>query len=521
MLDDLQWADEATLSLLSFLSRHAHRNRILTVAAFRDVHIPPPLAQLTGGVEVITLERLADEDSADLADAVAAGRLGSQSVSDVVRRAGGNPLFVRELTRLVATGRPPRDEPFQVPGGVREVVAQRLARLSPACRTMLDIAAVLGREVRLDIVARIVGEHEALPDLLTEAVGAKILMTPIDSRSPLVFAHDLFREVLSAMLSTAHKAQLHLTVARTMDELRAEGASLANSCVAAHFVTAASLGLRQAAADAVRHSQQAASEAAGQLAFEDAAGHLRRALAALDLADRPDPAVRLDLLLSLGSTLDRAGDANDARQVLGEAADLARQLSNTAGFARAAIGIHRLGALSGLSRDHTLRLLEEAGRGLAGHASPLRARVLASLARELHHTWDPGMDDRAHIVAAEAVDIARSSTTRPRLRSASSRSTTPAGRSAQRAHDSRSWPRCSISPGSSANPSSTRRPSCSRPRHCSSSAIRRHQQSWSATAAPLRTSATLAVGGERCPDEQSWPCWPASSTSPPAREHCR
>ena len=232
VLDDLQWADEATLSLLSFLSRHAHRNRILTVAAFRDVHIPPPLAQLTGGVEVITLERLADEDSADLADAVAAGRLGSQSVSDVVRRAGGNPLFVRELTRLVATGRPPRDEPFQVPGGVREVVAQRLARLSPACRTMLDIAAVLGREVRLDIVARIVGEHEALPDLLTEAVGAKILMTPIDSRSPLVFAHDLFREVLSAMLSTAHKAQLHLTVARTMDELHAEGASLANSCVA-------------------------------------------------------------------------------------------------------------------------------------------------------------------------------------------------------------------------------------------------------------------------------------------------
>ena len=116
---------------------------------------------------------------------------------------------------------------------------------------------------------------------------ARILVTPLDELAPLGFAHDLFREVLGAMLSPAIKAQLHLTLARTLDQLRADGVPIAHSSVAAHYVGAASLGLRPAALEAVRHSEQAAFAAAGQLAFEDAACHLRRALAALQLADHP------------------------------------------------------------------------------------------------------------------------------------------------------------------------------------------------------------------------------------------
>jgi hypothetical protein len=408
VLDDLHWADEATLALLSFLSRHLLRSRVLIVGGFRDVDATPPLVRLTGNVEVVTLDRLADEDAADLATAVATGRLASDGVADVVRRAGGNPLFVRELTRLLAAGRAFGSEPVSVPGGVREVVAQRLARLSPACRTMLEVAAVLAAEVRLDVLARTLSGRNDLPELVAEAVQARILATPLDELSPLVFVHDLFRELLSAMLRPAVKAQLHLTLARTLDELRTDGASIAHASVAAHYVAAASLGLRPAALDAVRHSQEAALDATGQLAFEDAAGHLRRALAALQLADHPAAEVRLDLLLSLGVALDHAGDASEAREVLVETADLARQLGDDGGFAQAAIGIHRLGALSGLSRDQNVRLLEEASSYLAPQASPLRARAMASLARELHHSWDPGTDDRARAVATGAVEVARS-----------------------------------------------------------------------------------------------------------------
>jgi tetratricopeptide (TPR) repeat protein len=407
MIDDLHWADEATLSLLSFLSRHVRRSRILIVGAFRDIAANPPLVRLMGSAEVMTLERLTAHAAADLASAVAGGRLAPGAVADVVRRAGGNPLFLRELSLLVAAGQASGSQSTQVPGGVREVLAQRLAHLSPACRTMLDVAAVLGAEIRLDALALAVDGRDDLSALVAEAVQARILIAPDDELSPLAFVHDLFRDVIGALLSPAIKAQLHLTVARALDKLRADGIPVPLAPVAAHYVAAASLGLRPAAIEAVRRSEQAAAEAVGQLAFEDAAGHLRRALVALPLADRPDPGLRLDLLLSLGGALDHAGDATSARQTLVEAADLARQLGDDDKFARAAIGIHRLGALSGLSRHQNVRLLEEAARGVAGQASPLRARALAALAGELHHTWDPRTDDRARDIAAEAVQIAR------------------------------------------------------------------------------------------------------------------
>ena len=209
------------------------------------------------------------------------------------------------------------------------------------------------------------------------------------------------------MLDPAVKAQLHLTLARTLAELQADGAAIPHAMVAAHYVNAATRGLHPAVVPAVEHSQHAAAEATRQLAFADAAAHLRRALAALQLADRPDPQTRFEVLLSLGAALDQSGDATAAHDVLVEATDLARQLGDTDGFARAAIGIHRLGALSGLTRDRTIRLLEESVSTPADRAIPLRARTLASLARELHHTWDPAVDERARAVAADAAALAR------------------------------------------------------------------------------------------------------------------
>ena len=156
-----------------------------------------------------------------------------------------------------------------------------------------------------------------------------------------------------------------------------------------------------------------------------------------------------------------AGDATAARDVLVEAADLARQLGDTDGFARAAIGIHQLGALSGLSRDHTVRLLEEAVSNLADQSSPLRARALASLARELHHTWDPRRRTTGPAPSPPRPwRSPASSTTRPPSPSASSPSTTPVGPSDRPANVSPSWPRCSTSPASPATANCSPRPSC-------------------------------------------------------------
>jgi hypothetical protein len=215
----------------------------------------------------------------------------------------------------------------------------------------------------------------------------------------------VFREVLAATLGTEVTSRTHVAVGRTLERLAAGGAPVARATIAAHYVAAASLGARAVAGDAVRSSREAAEEAIGQLAFEDAVHHVRRALAALELDERSDPSVRLDLMLSLGTALDLTGDTVGARRVLVKAAELAARVGDAGSAARAAIGIHRLGAMSGLVRDQNVRLLEAAIDGLGDGA--LRARAVASLAREVHHAWEPGTHDRARSLAADAVALAR------------------------------------------------------------------------------------------------------------------
>ena len=297
-----------------------------------------------------------------------------------------------------------------------------------------------------------------------------------------------------------------------MTSSRADGVPIAHASVAAHYVMAASLGLRPAAGGGAA-LPAAALDAAGQLAFEDAAGHLRRALAALPLADHPAADVRLDLLLSLGVALDHAGDATAAREVLVEAADLARQLGDTG----LRPGRHRhppVGCAERPVRHHNVRLLEEASRSLADQSSPLRASA-GQLGRELHHTWDPGRR-RAREVAVEAVDVARSLDD-------------PSSAYLLALHDT-SW-----SVGSAgerlpivAEMLDLARLAGDRELHAQAQLLKATAllelgdpaapADSGATAAPPRTSAAPAAAGERCPAEPSSRSWPASSTRPQTSE---
>ena len=122
----------------------------------------------------------------------------------------------------------------------------------------------------------------------------------------------------------------------------------------------------------------------------------------------PIPQTRIEVLLSLGAALDQSGDATAAHDVLVEATDLARQLGDTR---RLRPRRHRHPPVGSAQRPRP-RPHHSPPRGVRQHAwriapTPLRARTLASLARELHHTWDPAVDERARAVAADAAALAR------------------------------------------------------------------------------------------------------------------
>ena len=169
VLDDLHWADEPTLGMLAHLAGSPERARLLIVATLRttETRAAPALAPLASvrrdpAVLDLRLDGLAPKAAALLADAAgAAGRSAA-----IASRAGGNPLLVEELARAGI-------EPDGVPPGVRELVAERVARIGDGAAAVLATAAVAGAEFELVTVERVAGDGTL--DALEAAVAAGLL----------------------------------------------------------------------------------------------------------------------------------------------------------------------------------------------------------------------------------------------------------------------------------------------------------------------------------------------------------
>jgi hypothetical protein len=403
VLDDLQWADPPSLELLGFLARRLPGARVLVLGTWRELDQPPddPRAPLLAGLAAagmtVPIGALGDDEVARLVAGVLGGEPEPGLVADVRRRTGGNPFFVLQVTRLLAAG-----GPAGIPFGVAEAIRRRLARLTPACRDLLAAAAVAGPELSVALLARVSGQPAGVVrDLLSEAVRAQVVAAPPEPLAPYRFAHDLFREVLEDGLGAGDRARLHLRVAAALEAERAASGAVPPARLASHFAQAGTAG----EGGAVRWAALAAAEATRRLAHEEAARAWARALEVLDGSARADPWRRSELLLELAAARRRAGDLPGSRRACLQAAELARAAGDARKLALAALGLHAVGTRSWPTVAHELvPVLEEAAAGLDDRDPPLRARVLAALAREL--AWN-GLDvERAASLAAEAAATA-------------------------------------------------------------------------------------------------------------------
>jgi tetratricopeptide (TPR) repeat protein len=313
----------------------------------------------------------------------------------VHRRTGGNPLFVREVARLLAA-----EDQAAIPEGVREVLRRRLDRLPAGGADLLAAAAVLGQEFRLDLLAAVGGEPaEAQLALLDQAVQARLVERAPGSVAGYRFTHALLREVLYQRLPAGRRAALHRRVGQAVEERFAADLEPRLAELAHHFRQAAAAGGQR---KAVLYASLAGRRAMEQLAYAEAATQFERALEALDLAPA-DPARRCELELALGEAQMAAGEIAAARASYQRAAGLARSIGAAEPLATAALG---LGAeVTALVVDEPqVRLLEEALEALGGDDGVPRARVLARLARALVFT--PALHRRAAL-SEQAVSMAR------------------------------------------------------------------------------------------------------------------
>lgn len=409
VLDDVHWADTASLLLLHFAARELRRSRVLLLATYRDVEVHAGsernrlLTQLGQEGRILILEGLDEEAVSQLLALTTGARPDSGLVADVHRRSAGNPLFVLELARLVSEqgrlGLAAGD--LSIPGGVRVVLERRLGRLSPSCLEALSAAAVAGQEFQLDLLARTTRlPLERLLDLLDEARRAHLITSPEAPTGRWAFGHTLVREVLYERLPLARRAALHRATGEALLEARDPERHLAE--LAHHFLSAGTPG---DAYRAVVYGERAGQRALDLLAYEEGAASFERALEALDLCSE-DGERRVELLLALGDARLRAGDLAAARDAFEEAARWARRRQRPDELARAALGFGA--GLSGfevrLFDTRQLDLLEEALLALGPEDSPLRAWTLARLSVALSFV---ASEERRRALAEEAVAMAR------------------------------------------------------------------------------------------------------------------
>ena len=338
LIEDLHWADEATLDLIRYVGRRIARTRSLVLASYRsdEVVASHPLRLVLGDLATSGVRRHALAPlSLDAVREQASNR--QIDVPELHRRTGGNPFFV---TEVLATGGQ------DVPGTVRDAVLSRAARLRPSARAILDAAAVAGPRV----------EPWLLQDLTAAEAGSvdECLATGVlrAEDNVYVFRHELARQVILQTLTPTRLVSLHRLV---LQALRSPHALQADLARLAHHAEGAGDG------DAVLElAPAAAREASARGAHQQAAQQFARALRH---ATAPS-ALRAALLDDYSSECQLAGSLEEAIAARGEAATRWKEEGNAM---RQAIALARKAHLLVIAgrNDSSETVLREALR-LAG-----------------------------------------------------------------------------------------------------------------------------------------------------------
>ncbi len=414
VIDDLQLADPETLALLVHVARALADARALFVGTYRPDEAPRGSA-LARALEALARlpghDRIALEgfDPGEIASFLAA-RSGTPAEPETLERVrehtGGNPLFLRELARLVAVeGRFPaalqRGAPRSAnPAPRRELIERRLARLSPPCVALLGVAAVIGSDWTPEVLALASGlDPSAIALLSAEAERARLVEAHPERSGALRFAHALIQETLYQDLDGVRRRILHRRVADALDVLHDKQADAPHAELARHLCLAASA---EVADKLAAFTLRAASAALERLAEAHAAALCRRALATLDALRAGSLPARCDLLLLLAEATSKLGLGDEHREVIERASVLARRLGSPERQARSVL--HLGSTETGVVRAEAVRAIEEALAALGPEHDGLRAALLTVLAQALY--WSDADLPRARAACEEARAIA-------------------------------------------------------------------------------------------------------------------
>jgi DNA-binding CsgD family transcriptional regulator len=287
VIEDIHWADEATLDLIKYLGRRIARTPSLLILTWRDDEIDKghPLRLVLGDLPARDVIRLSLPPLSQAAVATLA-REAQRDGNDLYRATGGNPFFLTEALASDAPG---------APTSVSDAVLARIARRSPAAQRLLELVAIAPNRIESWLVAAVSPEDMAAVD---ECLAAGILRLEGDA---VAFRHELARQTVESALSPTRRRALHAHVLQGLLEHGYESVPLAR--LTHHAMRA------EDAALVLRFAPLAARQASAQGAHREAAAQYQTALR---YTDQMAPEQRAGLLDELAYEQYLSGHLEDA-----------------------------------------------------------------------------------------------------------------------------------------------------------------------------------------------------------------
>lgn len=356
VLDDLHWADTATLELLLEVAELVRRTPLLVISLYR-----PDRAAPSGELAQRARERVGEEfvllDLQPLGTQHAAGMLGHLLAADgippelrerILSRSDGNPLFLEEVVRaLKDSGYLLRDgdrwraagdvEPVEIPGTLLGVLTARIDRLPEATKRVAQTAAVIGRTFAHRVLATVCEDaprEERIADVdphLGTLTREEVLRErSVEPERLFTFKHVLSQEAAYDGLLLRRRRELHARTAQVLERIYAGREQEQAPLLAYHYLRAEDWPR------GAHYAHLAARRAMRLFAVRDAIAAYEKALAALDRVEAPDPQLLIEVTLDWArvSVYGRRQEQLEHRQALLDRLDTAERIARPLGDRR-------------------------------------------------------------------------------------------------------------------------------------------------------------------------------------------
>jgi len=344
-LDDLHWADTASIELLHYLARRSAGQRLLLLGTYREAEVDAARGLRTlisslrrsGLAEERAVLRLTPAEVADLVRGILGGEVAPELLAAVDARSGGVPLFIaaliqasRDSEQITQMGRVwtlASPTVTDLPASIRDTIAERLERLEPLERQVLDLIAVRGEAMAFSMLQAMtmVSEQELLTPLQRLWVAGLVEEEPGGQDVAYSLTHPLIGEVAYGELSVMARRRAHASFVGALEQLRPDDLEH----LAYHY-QAAGPEVDQDRALAILLA--AGERASAAYANDQAARHFGAALTLVREGRRMD--LLPWLLERLGEAWDRVGEGGVATAVWTEALDHYQQARDVLAEAR-------------------------------------------------------------------------------------------------------------------------------------------------------------------------------------------